>query len=84
VTTTVEAELRGQSDEAQLAFIRRTQRVLVTHDADFLRFASHRQDHPGIAYCHKTDRSLGEMIRQLILIHEVLTLEELSGRVEYL
>jgi hypothetical protein len=41
-------------------------------------------DHPGIAYCHKSARSLGEIIRSLILIHEVLTPEEIAGRVQYL
>lgn len=39
VTTTVEAGLRTQSDFAQLDFATREQRVLVTHDADFLRLA---------------------------------------------
>jgi predicted nuclease of predicted toxin-antitoxin system len=84
VTTTVEAGLRTESDEAQMAFIRRERRIIVTHDVDFLRFASHSSEHPGIAYCHKTARSIGEIIRSLILIYEVLTPEEMVGRVEYL
>lgn len=84
VTTTIEAGLRTQRDEAQLAFIRQERRVVVTHDADFLRFASRSIDHPGIAYCHKTARSLGEMIRSLILIYEVLEPEDMTGRVEFL
>jgi predicted nuclease of predicted toxin-antitoxin system len=84
VTTTVETGLRTQSDAAQLAFVRREGRVLVTHDADFLRFASRSSDHSGIAYCHKTARSIGDIIRSLILVYEVLTSEEMAGRVEYL
>ena len=72
------------SDPAQLAYAQREGRVLVTHDADFLRLAAQAIDHPGIAYCHKPARSLGEIIRSLILIHEVLTPEEIAGRVEYL
>jgi predicted nuclease of predicted toxin-antitoxin system len=84
VTTTVEAGLRTESDEVQWAFIRRERRVIVTHDADFLRFASRSSDHPGIAYCHKTTRSLGEIIRSLILIYEALTPKDMAGRVEYL
>jgi predicted nuclease of predicted toxin-antitoxin system len=84
VTTTVEAGLRTQNDAAQLAFIRHERRVIVTHDADFLRLASRTRDHQGIAYCDKTTRSLGDMIRSLILIYEVLTPEEMVGRVEYL
>ncbi len=84
VSTTVEAGLRTASDPDQLAFAQREGRVLVTHDADFLRFAAQGLDHPGIAYCHKSARSLGDIIRSLILIHEVLTPEEMAGRVQYL
>jgi len=84
VSTTVEVGLRTASDPAQLAYVQREGRVLVTHDADFLRLASDGVDHPGIAYCHKSARSLGEIIRNLILIHEVLTPEEIARRVEYL
>jgi hypothetical protein len=73
VTTTVEAGLRTRSDSAQFEFILHEQRVMVTHDADFLRLASHSNDHSGIAYCHRTARSIGDIIRSLILIYEVLS-----------
>jgi hypothetical protein len=66
-----------------LAYAQRAGRVLVTHDADFLRLASEGADHRGIAYCQKSARSLGEIIRTLIPIHEVLTPDEIAGRVEY-
>jgi len=36
VTTTQETGLRTQSDIAQFAFIRREERVIMTHDTDFL------------------------------------------------
>jgi predicted nuclease of predicted toxin-antitoxin system len=84
VTTTAEAGLRSQSDDAQINFARAEGRVIVTHDADFLRFASENSDHPGIAYCHKTRRSIGEIVRSLILIFEAMTPEEMTGRVEFL
>jgi len=84
VTTTVEAGLRGRDDQTQLALATSQGRVLVTHDSDFLRLAKTDSDQPGIAYCSKAALSVGEMIRSLILIHEVLTPEEISGRVEYL
>jgi len=84
VTTTVEAGLRTDDDSVHLDFIRREERVVVTHDADFLRYASESSDHPGIAYCRMGARSIGEIIRSLILICEVLTPEEMAGHVEYL
>ena len=84
VTTTVDAGLRTGDDPAHLDFIRREGRVIVTHDADYLRHASQSSDHPGIAYCHMGARSIGEIIRSLILIYEVLTPKEMGGHVEYL
>ena len=71
-------------DEDQFAFVRRESRVLVSHDTDFLRFAIHTGYHSGVVYGQKTKRSMGEIIRGLILIDEVLTQEEISGHVEFL
>lgn len=84
VTTTLEAGLRTQSDAEQIRFVRAERRVIVTHDVDFLRFAAHTSEHPGIVFCDKTARSLSDMIRGLILIYEVLEPDDLAGRVEYL
>jgi predicted nuclease of predicted toxin-antitoxin system len=84
VTTTVEVSLLGQNDQVQLSFGRQECRVIVTHDADFLRFASQSNDHCGIAFCQKDMRSIGDIIRSLALIYQLLTPEEMAGRVEYL
>ena len=84
VTTTVEAGLYGRSDNNHLAYAVPERRVVVTHDADFLRFAERSKDHAGIVYCKIKARSIGEIIRGLILIYEILTPEEMAGRVEYL
>ncbi len=84
ITTTVLAGLRTASDDAQWRYICQERRVLITHDADFLRTASEDRSHPGIPFCHKDARSLGDIIRGLLLIYEVLTPEEMAGRVEYL
>ena len=84
VTTTVEAGLRTCDDRQHFDYARETGRVMVTHDADFLRLASQTQDHPGIAYCQVEARTLGEIIRGLILIYEVLEAPDLVGRVEFL
>ena len=84
VTTTVEAGLRGTSDEAQLEFARKTGRIIVTQDRDFLIIANSGETHRGIAYCQKGQRSIGEIIESLVLIYEVLKPEELVGQVEFL
>ncbi|OWY66648.1 hypothetical protein B7486_35670 [cyanobacterium TDX16] len=84
VTTTLEMGLRGQTDEAQLAFACQQGRIIVTHDTDFLKIASQTTEHWGIAFCKKDVRTLGEIIRSLILISEVLTPDEMKGWIEYL
>lgn len=84
VTTTVEMGLIGQTDEAQLEFARQQGRVIVTHDTDFLRLASQTANHWGIAFCKKDVRTIGEIIRSLVLIYEVFTADEMKGWVEYL
>lgn len=40
--------------------------------------------HPGIAYCPKDSRSIGEIIDSLILIWEVCEPEEMVDQVEYI
>jgi predicted nuclease of predicted toxin-antitoxin system len=84
VTTTREMGLLGQSDEVQLAFACEQGQVIVTHDTDFLRLASQSEDHWGVAFCKKNARSLGEIIRSLVLIYEVLSPDEMRGWIEYL
>jgi predicted nuclease of predicted toxin-antitoxin system len=76
--------LRTHNDSAQVAFVYTTHRVIVTHDTDFLRLASQTRNHSGIVYCDKLTHSIGDIVRSLILIYEVLTPEEIAGRVEYL
>lgn len=83
-TTVVSAGLRTSSDQDQLIFAFKERRVIVTHDDDFLILARTDYDHAGIAYCKQNTRSVGDIIRSLILIYEVLTAEEMMGQIEYL
>lgn len=84
VTTTVEIGLLTQSDEMQLKFIRETQRVMFTQDADFLIIASQTDDHPGIVYCKQGTRTIGQIIEGLVVIYEVLSPNDMKGHVEFL
>ncbi len=84
VTTTAEAGLLGATDMAQLDFTGSSERVLVTQDDDFLRLHAQGVAHAGIAYCQQQSMSGGEMLRRLILIHDLLSPEEMAGRVEFL
>jgi uncharacterized protein with PIN domain len=83
VTTTTEAGLRTQSDAAQVAFARQERRVIVTGDTDFLRLAQQGVEHQGIIF-YPPHRTIGEVVRHLVLIYELFTPEEMSGCVEFI
>ncbi len=84
VTSTPEAGLLGAIDEEQAAHALAEGRVIFTQDQDFLRINAAGIPHPGIAYCPKDSKSLGEIIDGLVLIWEVLDPDEMRDRVEFL
>lgn len=84
VTTTADQNLIGASDEEQLAFALAQGRVLFTQDADFLRLHKAGATHAGIAFAYKDRLSVGDIIRGLVLIWELLDLEEIQGKVEFI
>lgn len=84
VLTAQEAECCGVTDIDQLRYARNQNRVLVTFDDDFLVLATSGEPHAGIAFCSATKYSIGELIRILLLVHEVLTPEDMENHVEFL
>ena len=82
VLTTAEAGLLGASDEEHLAFARTQGRVIFTEDDDFLRLHSAGAKHAGIVYAAQGTR-VGDIIRGLMLIHDLLDAEEMAGHVEF-
>lgn len=84
ITTSIEAGMLSSKDDSQLEYALKENRVIVTHDSDFLRIASRGYDHAGIAYCRLSARTIGEIVEAVRLIFEAMTPEEMRGRVEYL
>jgi predicted nuclease of predicted toxin-antitoxin system len=84
VTTTQEVGMLQATDEAHLRYALERGRVIFTQDADFLRLHAQGVRHAGLVYCHQQTRSVGEIIRTLELIWEVLEPEEMRDRVEFL
>jgi predicted nuclease of predicted toxin-antitoxin system len=84
VTTAAEAGLTCVTDSTHLEFAASSGRVVVTQDDDFLRLHAQGVSHAGIAYCQQQSMSVGEMLRRLILIHDLLSPGEMAGRVEFL
>lgn len=84
VTTTPEEGMIGASDEEQLAFAFSQSRVIFTQDDDFLQLHHFGIEHAGITYCKQNSRSIGDILRFLILIWECLEEEEMRDRVEFI
>ncbi len=83
VLPVAEAGLLGASDEEHLAFARREERVLFTQDDDFLRLHASGAVHAGLVYTPQ-QTPVGETIQGLMLIHELMTPDEMRGHVEYI
>jgi hypothetical protein len=84
VTIPATTGLTGATDEQQIAFAFRERRVIVAHDADFLRIASKGMAHAGIAFCHFGARTVGEILHELLFLSECYETEAMLGRVEFL
>ena len=84
VTTSIDAGLLASSDEEQLVFGVSQQRVMVTHDDDFLGLHAAGVKHAGICYCHPEKYNVGQVLRALLLVYDCLTNEDMVGHVEYL
>jgi predicted nuclease of predicted toxin-antitoxin system len=86
VLTAQEAGRSGLPDPDQLAFATAEDRVLVTHDTDFLALTAGGATHAGIAWCDSTKfRNLvGPLLQMLRLLHGVMDRDAMKNRVEYL
>jgi hypothetical protein len=84
VTTSLDAQLIGADDEDHLSFAVAENRVIVSHDDDFLRLAASGWLHTGIAYCRPHKRTIGEIVEYLALMDACLAPEEMVGRIEFL
>lgn len=81
--TAAEAGLLGAPDEDILAWAKAEQRVIFTHDDDFLRLHSSGVSHAGIVFALQGMR-IGEVIRGLKLVHDLLDVHDMAGHVEFL
>jgi predicted nuclease of predicted toxin-antitoxin system len=84
VLATQEVGRGGLPDDAQLAFALHEGRVMVTLDSDLIALAGRGAEHAGIAYAKPGTRSIGELVRALLLIHGTLEPADMIGHIEYL
>jgi predicted nuclease of predicted toxin-antitoxin system len=84
VLTAADAGRCGQPDPDQLAFALAEGRVTVSFDPDYLALHAAGVAHAGIAWCAATKHPVGRLLNALVLIHAVLTADEMMNHVEYL
>ncbi len=84
VTTTIEVGLLEASDDEQLAYARDQERVIITEDADFLRMSAAGRASPGVIFVRSQHRSIGRVIRNVLLIWEICEQDEMRNRVEFI
>lgn len=84
VTTTPEVGLMGAIDDDQLSHCLTEGRVIFSYDEDLLRLAASGAQHAGLVFCQQRKRSVGDVIRGLVLIWERLEPADMVGRVKYL
>jgi hypothetical protein len=83
VLSVPEAAMLGARDEEQLARAQAEGRVIFTQDEDFLRLHAAGAAHAGIVYA-APQMLIGEIIRGLMLVYELLDSEDMQGHVEFL
>jgi predicted nuclease of predicted toxin-antitoxin system len=74
----------GLPDKEQLEFATDEGRVMVTFDPDFLALHADGAEHAGIAWCQEQKYTVGELLHALLLVHSVLSRDDMRNHVEYL
>lgn len=83
VLTTREAGMLGATDEEHVIFAKKEERIIFTQDEDFLRLHSKGIEHSGIVYAHQ-HTSVGDIVKGLMLIYQVLELDGMKNHIEFL
>ncbi len=83
VLTTQEAGLLSVSDEEHLKFAAEAGCVIFTQDADFLRLHAAGFSHHGIVYAPQ-QTPISNIVRGLMLIFDLYSLEDMINHVEFL
>jgi predicted nuclease of predicted toxin-antitoxin system len=74
--------LLGKDDHYHLEHAAELQRVLCTHDTDFLSLAQTYPDHCGIVWAAHEKASVGGWVKALTKLHATSSAEAVIGRVE--
>ncbi len=75
--------MRTKSDIEHIQKALELGRVIVTFDNDFLKLNNEGVTHAGIAFFQDSYTSVGDMIRDLELLYQVMDAEDMFNHVEY-
>ena len=70
-------------DAEHIAFAKKEGRVIFTQDVDFLRLHAKGIEHCSIVYAHQRT-PIGDVIRGLLLLHQVLDYNDMQNHIEFL
>lgn len=73
----------GLSDEEQLKYAIKNNFVIITHDVDFLSLAMDFK-HKGIVFVHQQKYSIGDLIRNLKVLWDVVEQKDIENHVEFI
>ena len=80
---TQEIDLLSVSDEHLLNSASQQGRVLFSFDADFTRLHAAGHQHAGIVYAPR-QTAIGQQVRSLLLIYQILSPEEMINHLEFI
>ena len=83
VITVQELGLQAAEDARHLERAAQDGRVVFTQDADFLRLHASGLPHRGIVYAHQ-QTPVSHILRSLMLLHDVLSPDDMVRHVEFL
>ena len=85
VHSAVELGYSGKSDKFHLSKAGELEAIVLTHDVDFLMMAgSPNVNHRGIIFSHSKNVSIGDCIRGVELIANVLSDRDMRNHIEFL
>jgi predicted nuclease of predicted toxin-antitoxin system len=84
VLTAQDAGRCSLPDGQQLQFASAEQRVMVTFDSDYLALYAAGTRHAGIAWCQERKYTVGQLLHRLLLVHGILSSDDMRNHVEYL
>jgi hypothetical protein len=82
--TVRDLNLLGAADESHLQRAADMGYVLCTYDTDYLRLHSEGFHHSGIVFARQRVTTIGDWVRGLELICNLMTADEMKNHIEYL